>query len=325
MGVVRRTPLERHDSITQPFGHWPIADITPVTVAQFQERRKLANVVPPKTAGRRIGRQTGGVVAANRNLGFLRAAFNWAIRNGLIEKTPFRRGTESALKMDRETGRSRRLEDGEGERLLAACGPHLRALVEAALETGCRMGELLSLQVWQIRNGGKRPELFLPATKTKTAEGRTVPLSSRMRAVLEMRRLDPAGEEHGPKAYVFGNEIGQRVTTVKTAWRLACKRAGIEGLHFHDLRREAGSRWVEGGVPLHTVRDWLGHSNIEQTSTYLSNTLRGQHDAMEAYEERVLRSATEGGTEGQARALANTPASGKTQENTQSDEPATVN
>lgn len=27
-------------------------------------------------------------------------------------------------------------------------------------------------------------------------------------------------------------------------------------LHFHDLRREAGSRWLDGGVPLHTIRDW---------------------------------------------------------------------
>jgi hypothetical protein len=34
------------------------------------------------------------------------------------------------------------------------------------------------------------------------------------------------------------------------------------------------------------VRDWLGHSNIEPTSTYLANTLRTQHDAMSAYVER---------------------------------------
>ena len=101
-----------------------------------------------------------------------------------------------------------------------------------------------------------------------------------------MRRLDPAGKQHPSTAYVFGNEIGQRVTTIKTAWRLACRRAGIEGLHFHDLRREAGSRWLEGGVGLHVVRDWLGHTTIEQTSTYLSSTLRVQHDAMARFEER---------------------------------------
>src|SRR5438067_1940461 len=39
---------------------------------------------------------------------------------------------------------------------------------------------------------------------------------------------------------------------------------------FHDRRREAGSRWWEGGVPLHPVRAWLGHTSIAQTSTSLA-------------------------------------------------------
>src|SRR5688572_10628299 len=58
---------------------------------------------------------------------------------------------------------------------------------------------------------------------------------------------------------------------------------------FHDLRREAGSRWLEGGVPLQTVRDWLGHANISQTSTYLDSTLKGQHEAMRRFEEERAR------------------------------------
>jgi len=64
----------------------------------------------------------------------------------------------------------------------------------------------------------------------------------------------------------------------------ACRRAKLEDLHFHDLRREAGSRWLEGGVPRQTVRDWLGHTNVAQTSTYLASTLQGQHDAMTRFE-----------------------------------------
>jgi integrase len=163
----------------------------------------------------------------------------------------------------------------------------LRPIVEAALETGCRTGELLSMQWYQIRAlDGTRPEVVLPAAKTKTARDRVVPISTRLKALLDMRRNDPAGEPHGPQDYVFGNEIGQRTLSIKTAWRLACKRAGIQDLHFHDLRREAGSRWLEGGVPLQTVRDWLGHANISQTSTYLESTLKGQHEAMRRFEEQ---------------------------------------
>ena len=32
-------------------------------------------------------------------------------------------------------------------------------------------------------------------------------------------------------------------------------------------------------MPLHTIRDWLGHTNIAQTSTYLAGTAKTQHDA----------------------------------------------
>jgi integrase len=80
-------------------------------------------------------------------------------------------------------------------------------------------------------------------------------------------------------------------------------RATLEGidLHFHDLRREAGSRWLEGGVPLHTIRDWLGHTSIAQTSTYLAGIIRTQHDAMEQFEKRraaVQRVPGKGGESG---------------------------
>ena len=51
-----------------------------------------------------------------------------------------------------------------------------------------------------------------------------------------------------------------------------------------DLRREAGSRWLEGGVPIHIVRDWLGHTNVKQTSDYLAGTGSDDHAVMARYE-----------------------------------------
>lgn len=136
--------------------------------------------------------------------------------------------------------RRRRLERNEEERLLATASPHLFALIVAALETGCRVGELLSLQWHQVR--WTENVLLLPAGKTKTAEARDVPMTSRLRTVLEMHRHILDGREYGQEAYVFGNEVGERIGTTKTAWRAACRRAGIKDLHFHDLRREFASR-----------------------------------------------------------------------------------
>jgi hypothetical protein len=60
-------------------------------------------------------------------------------------------------------------------------------------------------------------------------------------------------------------------------------------LHFHDLRREAGSRWMDAGVPLSVIQKWLGHANIAQTSTYLAAAGGGDADAMAQFEQRSGR------------------------------------
>jgi integrase len=140
-----------------------------------------------------------------------------------------------------------------------------------------------------------------------------------LRTALELRDDE---DDLPADAYVFGNELGEPVVTIKRAWESTVLRAhdvapsfvrrepvvDSQGrkirrstsaltpdcrrqlrainLHFHDLRREAGSRWLEGGVPLHTVRDWLGHTSIAQTSTYLAGTIQGQHDAKARFDQR---------------------------------------
>jgi integrase len=256
------------------------------------------------------------------------------VRVGYVEHSPFKRGTEPVVKLSPEHGRSRRLDGDEETPLLAACAPHLRAVVEAAIESGMRRGEILSLQ-WSQVDGMKldastiewstKPELVLPWGKTKTRRDRRIPISSRLKSILEMRRFDPAGQPHAMDAYVFGTEIGSRLTSINRAWHTAVlkshgqtpaytattnltpeSRAALDAidLHFHDLRREAGSRWLEGGVPLHTIRDWLGHTNISQTSTYLASTAKTQHDAMARFEaQQIARNeiATKAETEGRKR------------------------
>lgn len=64
----------------------------------------------------------------------------------------------------------------------------------------------------------------------------------------------------------------------------ACRRAGIVGLHFHDLRREAASRLLEGHVPEHYVQAFLGHADLTTTSAYLATTRKGLHQQFRRYE-----------------------------------------
>lgn len=314
------TAVTRADGAVTPFGDWLVVDITTDTIETFRAIRMAA-----------------GVVAANRDLALLRALFNWATskKRKLAEDNPFLDGSKAAVRLQQEHARRRRLRPGEGDRLLAACGSHLRAVVEAALETGCRKGELLSLQWRQVRFAPKA-ELLLPAGKTKTKRDRSIPISARLRAILEMRRNGPDDEPLPDTAYVFGTEIGEQVTSFKRAWeRAVLKSAGVKpeyvvrtidtpsgprkqrtavltpecraqlravDLHFHDLRREAGSRWLDAGVPLHRIQKWLGHANISQTSTYLLAESADDDEAMRQFEARraaLQQIATDSGTGGQ--------------------------
>jgi len=302
------------------FGEWRVADITREMVESFRQQRPC--------------------VAGNRDLSTLRAAFNWAVLTGLVPATPFKVGTVAAVKLAREEGRTRRLQPGEDERLLLAANS-LRDLLIAALETGCRLGELLSLQWEQVRG-----DLFLPAGKTKAKKPRRVPISTVLRAVLDGRRHDAAGDVLPSSAFVFGDEVGRRRGSIKTAWVSTVLRAnghtpkyvksvkkgkrvrtlapesrahlrGIN-LHFHDLRREAGSRWMDAGVPLATIQRWLGHHNISQTSTYLAASGGGDSDAMRAFEQavgRVTRSDASVGSDGRSITRSGSESTKKTQSN----------
>ncbi len=318
--VITRTVLPHPTGGTLRFGDWPLPDIRTDSVERYREARHA------------LGTGIGGT---NRSLSRLRALVNWAIKIGYLDETPFERKGQTVVKMSRETPRNRRLnaDIDEEAKLLAACDSHLRSLVECALETGMRRGEILGLR-WRDVHGmglaeqeGKivitwapRSAIVLAAEHTKTRKARTIPISTRLKTILDMRRLDPIGAPHAPDVFVFGNALGQKIDSPKRAWmRAVLKAHGIKpgytktmnmdapsraafkkiGLHFHDLRRECGSRWLDGGVPLHTIRDWLGHSNISQTSTYLSGTAQTQHNAMAAYETRLQRVATRAGKGGQ--------------------------
>lgn len=222
-------------------------------------------------------------VTVNHDLKLLRKMFNWGIRRELVEKTPFKIGTESAISLDQEIPRNWRFADEDDERrLLNACDSHLGGVVLALLDTACRVGEILSLQ-WKNVNLERR-ELVVEATKAKTRTARIVPISTRLMGVLELRRLDPEGKPFEGEAFVFGNAVGEEVKSVREPWERAREKAGFSGLQLRDLRHEAGSRFDDAGVPINYVSKILGHTNLTTTSRYLNIHRRGLQAAMQTLE-----------------------------------------
>ena len=154
--------------------------------------------------------------------------------------------------------RDRRLQVGEEDRLLEACraarNPWLLPIVQLALETAMRQGELIRLR-WEHIDLNRRTA-HLP--DTKNGESRTVPLSTTAIRVLHALPRSLHGQ-------VFP---GVTTEAIKRAYIRAVRRAGIENLRFHDLRHEATTRLFEKGLNIMEVASITGHKDLRMLRRY---------------------------------------------------------
>jgi integrase len=152
--------------------------------------------------------------------------------------------------------RNRRLEETEYRRLEEALGqtrvPYVWPLINLAIETAMRRGELLSLQ-WDWIDKTLRLA-HLP--DTKNGHPRSVPLSPS--AMYWLDQMPVVGQMVFPVTPV----------AVRQAWDRLVKRAGITNLHFHDLRHEAISRFFELGLSIPEVALISGHRDPRMLFRY---------------------------------------------------------
>ena len=136
------------------------------------------------------------------------------------------------------------------------------AAIKLLLFTGCRKGEILSLQWEQVKLEENR--LYLPITKTGS---RSVMLNNKAREVLEClhaQRVD------GDK-YLFKSRAGSRkpfLNDIRKPFLKVCLAADIENLRIHDLRHSFASFCVMGGSSLYEVSKLLGHSDSKMSERY---------------------------------------------------------
>jgi len=152
-------------------------------------------------------------------------------------------------------GRDRRLQPGELEKLLEYLSDEMNQVVRFALETAMRRGELAGM-TWDMVDLKKRT-VTLP--DTKNGQKRIVPLSSVAVAILKerlnTRRID-------------GEVWNIGLDAISQDFAKACQKAGISGLHFHDLRHEATSRLFEKGFDTMEVSTITGHKTLQMLKRY---------------------------------------------------------
>ena len=246
-----------------------VATVTPNKKGAATEKRRLSRLLkekylmslnlnevePHHFASFRDIRIKDGVRACQYDLVLIRAAWNsariewgWKLGDNPI----------SLIRMPKNNPpRERRLKPGEYEQLFDATkysrAWYLWPIIEIAIETGMRRGEILNLEWKNIDT--KNHRVLLPLTKN--GRSRWVPLNDK--ALANITRSTRSSDRVFPITDV----------AFRQAWDRLRNRAGIADLTFHDLRHEAISRMFEAGLSVPQVMSISGHRTASQLFRYV--------------------------------------------------------
>lgn len=146
--------------------------------------------------------------------------------------------------------------------------------VRVAAYAGIRLGELLALRWRDLDWTGSaltvsRAMSADVETTTKSGHTRRVPLADQAAAALE--RLSHREHFTAPDQLVVCSGLGRHLdgSALRRRYKRARDRAGLRPLRWHDLRHTFGSLLVAAGLDVVTVKDALGHADIQTTERYL--------------------------------------------------------
>jgi integrase len=202
------------------------------------------------------GRWTDSTI--NRHFSFLRHVLLLAVKDGKLDRNPM-----AGVKFFPEAQRTRFLTDGELHRLKGIMPLADWNLVAIAVETGLRREEQFGLRWDQVSMETSTVTIPLP----KGGKTRHVPLSEGAQAIL--RSLDSFLRS----PWVFPGLLDPMKPMdsrafLRRAFEPALRKAGISGACWHTLRHTAASRRIMAGVDLYSVKEFLGHRDIETTLRY---------------------------------------------------------
>lgn len=255
------------------YGSKQLNEISPKDIDDFKQTR-LRSVKP---------------ATVNRELSTLRQIFNLAKRWGMFYGE---NSVSISGLLPEENIKERILTNKEEEKLLSYSNEYLRPILITALHTGMRKTEILTLR-WKNVDLDNRV-ITIDQTNTKSKKTRRIPVNSKLRTLLYGQKLKSGGSE-----YVFLSQNGTPYKfhdSIKNAFNGACRRAGITGFRFHDLRHTAATRMVEAGASIVAVSKILGHSDIKITMRY-SHPESSLVEALESLTKKKSYSITDKSTD----------------------------
>lgn len=208
-----------------------------------------------------------------RECGVLLGLLNYAVANEDLDKNRL-------LSLDVPSGakRERVAEAWELFRIYHAAGPAVQRVMMLALLTTLREAKLIAVHhEWVIQRGDGDWMIPAPGSKLKGVP-KELPLSPL--ALFFLRGEQP---RIGGRYFSQWKDAG----SFKHRWMEACARAGVQDLHFHDLRHTAATWLGEAGVEYATIEKLLGHKLPGTGELYIHDWKTKLRKAVTTLEETV--------------------------------------
>lgn len=242
------------NNLNKFFGDKYLHQITPLMVEQYRALRK--EHVKPRTI--------------NIEHQILSHMLSKAVEWGKASDNP----ASKVKKFREDSHRLRFLDNEEINRLLEKAPLNLKPLIEVALYTGMRRGELFNL-TWKDIDWNRR---VIHVVKSKSGKVREIPMSNIAHNIL--LKLKSTGNQEK----VFDK------TNFRKLFALAVRKAEINSFRFHDLRHTFASHLIMSGSDLVTAKELLGHSRIETTMIYSHLSPDHKKQAVEQLANKIGRS-----------------------------------
>lgn len=236
--------------------------------------------------------------SSNRTLTVLKAALNMAWRDDdtPVDDDKAWRSVKPFAKA--EAARVRYLQVAEAKRLVNACEPGFRTLVQAALQTGCRYGELTrfrvqdfnpdagTIHVQESKSGKPRHvyltdegiEFFRQIAAGKARGALLLPNEARLERSQARDELERSRRtKRDDRTPVTPTDAGEwRASEQIREMNRACERAKIDPpIASHGLRHTWASLAVMAGVPLLVVARNLGHADTRMVEKHYGHLSAG--------------------------------------------------
>jgi integrase len=208
----------------------------------------------------------------NRKLSALSKMLKFALDREWITKLP------KIQKRKESNGRVRWLTKEEEQKLvnhfLSVSRPDVSSLIVFLLDTGARAGEALGVK-WKDISGD-----VVTFWDTKNNSPRSVPLTSRIKTLIG----------NGTAVNGDGPFFSVNYPEFNYLWQKAKKALGFDSddqFVPHCLRHTCASRLAQAGVPLLTIKEFLGHKTIQVTLRYAHLAPKQLDKAREVLEQGV--------------------------------------